>query len=125
MSYIEQTLITDEKVNSLFSIHWFVYIAPIAFSFILIGIPSLIKLLFTEYGLTNKRVVTKTGMISRNTEEMKLNKVENVEIKQGIIGRIFGFGNVVVTGTGSSKVVISNVSGPLNVKKKIDSLLDS
>ena len=123
MSFIEKSLTPDENVDSIFSIHWFSYVFPILFSFILLGIPSLLKLIFTEYGLTSKRVITKTGMISRNTVEMKLNKVENVEIHQGILGRILGYGNIHVTGTGSSKVVISNVSGPMDVKKKIDSLL--
>ena len=54
---------------------------------------------------------------------MKLSKVETVEIKQGILGRILGYGSVIVTGTGSSNVVISKVSNPIDVKKKIDNQL--
>ena len=55
---------------------------------------------------------------------MRLSKIETVEVKQGIIGRIFGYGNVIVTGTGTSSVVLNYVSNPLSVKKKIDSQLD-
>ena len=90
-------------------------------SFLVIGIPLLLKLVFTEYGLTNNRIITKTGIISRSTEEMKLSKIETVEIKQGILGRMLGYGNVVITGTGSSNVIIAKVSNPIDVKKKIDS----
>tara|TARA_B110000238_G_C15807225_1_gene302758 strand:- start:63 stop:347 length:285 start_codon:yes stop_codon:yes gene_type:complete len=93
-------------------------------SFVLIGIPLLLKYMFTEYGLTNKRVITKTGVISRSTEEMKLSKVETVEVKQSILGRIVGYGNVIVSGTGSSNVIISRVANPLGVKKAIDSELE-
>ena len=124
MSYINKTLIKDEKVISFFSVHKFHYILPIIMSFLIIGIPLLLKYLFIEYGLTNKRVITKTGIISRSTEEMKLSKVETVEIKQGILGRILGYGSVVVSGTGSSNVIISKVSNPIEVKKKIDIQLD-
>jgi len=124
MSYINKTLIKNEKVISFFSIHKFHYILPLIMSFLIIGIPLLLKYLFTEYGLTNNRVITKTGIISRSTEEMKLSKVETVEIKQGILGRILGYGSVIVSGTGSSNVIISKVSNPIEVKKKIDSQLD-
>ncbi len=123
MSYIKKTLINDEKVISFFSIHKFHYILPLAMSLCVIGIPLFLKYLFTEYGLTNNRVITKTGVISRSTEEMKLSKVETVEIKQSILGRIIGYGNVIVSGTGSSNVIISKVSNPIEVKKKIDSQL--
>jgi len=123
MSYIKKTLINNEKVISFFSIHKFHYILPLAMSLCIIGIPLLLKYLFTEYGLTNNRVITKTGVISRSTEEMKLSKVETVEIKQSILGRIIGYGNVIVSGTGSSNVIISKVSNPIEVKKKIDSQL--
>ena len=56
---------------------------------------------------------------------MKLNKAGNTEIKQGELRRIFGFGNIVITKTDSIKVIISKVYNPLNIKKKIDSLLDN
>ena len=121
MSYINKTLVENEKVISLFSIHKFFYVVPFIMSFLFIGIPLLLKLVFTEYGLTNNRIITKTGIISRSTEEMKLSKIETVEIKQGILGRILGYGNVVISGTGSSNVIIAKVSNPIYVKKKIDS----
>ena len=54
---------------------------------------------------------------------MKLSKVETVEIKQGVLGRILGYGNVIVSGTGSSKVVIRRVYNPIDVKKNIDNQL--
>ena len=49
---------------------------------------------------------------------MKLSKVETIEIKQGILGRILGYGNVLISVTSSSFVIISKVSNPIEVKKK-------
>ena len=57
----------------------------------MIGLPALIGLIFTEYGVTSKRVVLKKGFIARKTEEMKNAKVETVEISQGILGRITAY----------------------------------
>tara|TARA_B110000285_G_scaffold85647_1_gene98304 strand:- start:71 stop:445 length:375 start_codon:yes stop_codon:yes gene_type:complete len=123
MSYIEKTLTTDEVVISIFSIHKFFYIIPALSSLVLIGIPSLLKLVFTEYSLTNKRIVVKTGIIGRSTEELKLSKVETVELRQSILGRIFGFGNIVLSGTGASNLVLKTVADPVQVKKTIDNQL--
>ena len=123
MSYIEKTLTTDEVVIFIFSIHKFFYIIPALSSLVLIGIPSLLKLVFTEYSLTNKRIVVKTGIIGRSTEELKLSKVETVELRQSILGRIFGFGNIVLSGTGASNLVLKTVADPVQVKKTIDNQL--
>tara|TARA_B100000427_G_C15413103_1_gene552931 strand:- start:637 stop:1017 length:381 start_codon:yes stop_codon:yes gene_type:complete len=123
MGYIKSTLIQDEKIESIFSIHWWFYIQNILFCWLIVPLFWLIKLLFTEYGLTNKRVITKSGIISRDTDEMKLDKIETVEIKQGILGRILGYGNVICTGTGVSSVIFQSVSNPIKVKKQIDTVL--
>jgi uncharacterized membrane protein YdbT with pleckstrin-like domain len=123
MSYIEKTLTPDEVVVSIFSIHKLFYVIPAVTSLILIGIAPLLKLVFTEYGLTNKRIVVKTGIIGRSTEELKLSKVETVELRQSILGRIFGFGDVVLSGTGASNLVLKTVSGPIEVKRTIDNQL--
>jgi uncharacterized membrane protein YdbT with pleckstrin-like domain len=124
MSYIEKSIQGDEKIVKTFKIHTIVYLEYILFLWLIFPIIGLIKLFFIENGLTTKRVIFKSGIISRDTEEMRLSKIETVEIKQGIIGRIFGYGSVIISGTGTSNVVFNYVSGPLNVKKEIESQLD-
>jgi uncharacterized membrane protein YdbT with pleckstrin-like domain len=125
MSYIKKSLIDGETIVSGFKLHPIFYVMPLIFSIVFIGIPTLIKYLTMEYGLTTKRVIVKTGFISRNTEEMKINKIETVEIKQSVLGRILGYGDVTVTGTGISNVQILGVKNPMMVKKSIDSTLDN
>ena len=124
MGYIKSTLIKDEKIESTFSVHWWIYLQYLLFCVFIFPLFWLLGLYFIEYGLTNKRVVTKSGIISRNTEEMKLSKIETVEVKQGILGRILGYGNVVCTGTGISNVVFHSVSNPIKVKKQIETIID-
>ena len=124
MSYIKKTLISDEKIVATFKLHWIVYLKYILFWWLFFPIIWLIQALFIEYALTTKRVVSKEGVISRNTEEIRLAKAETVEVKQGILGRILGYGTVIVTGTGSSYVAFKTVTDPLKVKRHIDAELD-
>jgi uncharacterized membrane protein YdbT with pleckstrin-like domain len=75
-----------------------------------------------EQGVTNERVILKTGIISRTSEEMKISSIETVEIIQGVIGRIFGFGTIKVTGRGISDLVFKKINDPMDVKRKIESI---
>ena len=113
MSYIEDSLSDGERVDALFQLHWFAKVPMIIW--IILAIP-------TEQGVTNKRVILKTGFISRHTEEMKLNSIETVEIRQGVMGRMFGFGTIEVTGRGISDVVFKGVDDPMGVKRRIESV---
>jgi uncharacterized membrane protein YdbT with pleckstrin-like domain len=126
MSYIEESLSAGEKVEGLFRLHWFAW-APVAlWALLVITLPVALyvylQLRFTELGVTNKRVILKRGVIGRQTEEMKVTSIETVEIDQGVLGRIFGYGTVKVTGRGISDVVFRGVDDPMAVKRRIESV---
>ncbi|MSR11412.1 MAG: PH domain-containing protein [Gammaproteobacteria bacterium] len=130
-SYIEQSLSTGEQVEGVFKYHWFSWIPMVMW--IILGIVTLgitwllaiyefLRLKFTEQGVTNKRVIIKTGIISRKTQEMKLKSIETVEINQGIFGRIFGFGTIKITGHGISDFEFKGIDDPMSVKRQIESV---
>ncbi|MFN3580683.1 MAG: PH domain-containing protein [Pseudomonas sp.] len=131
MSYIEDSLSAGERVEALFRLHWFARVPM--FIWLLLAIPTLgitllmvlyewLKLRSIEQGVTNKRVILKTGIISRHTEEMKLGSIETVELRQSIWGRMFGFGTVEVTGRGISDVNFKGMDDPMGVKRQIESV---
>ena len=68
--------------------------------------------------MTNKRVISKKGFLRRDTSELKLSKLETIEIKQSIIGRILKFGKIICVGTGGSETYINNISNPLEFRKQ-------
>ena len=72
---------------------------------VLIAIAA-IHVLTTELALTNRRIIAKSGLIRRNTIELKTNRVESLGVNQGILGRIFNFGSIVVKGVGGSHAPI-------------------
>jgi uncharacterized membrane protein YdbT with pleckstrin-like domain len=128
---MEESLSTGEQIVALFRLHWFSKLPMVLW--IVLAIPTLgltlflalyeyLRLRFIEQGVTNKRVILKTGIVSRRTEEMKLSSIETVEIDQGIVGRLFGFGTVKVTGRGISDVVFGRIDDPMAVKRQIESI---
>jgi uncharacterized membrane protein YdbT with pleckstrin-like domain len=71
----------------------------------------------TELAITNKRVIAKTGMIERRTTEMFLEKIESIQVDQSILGRLFDFGSVVISGTGVHSAPFKNISDPLALRR--------
>jgi uncharacterized membrane protein YdbT with pleckstrin-like domain len=124
MSYIEDSLSAEEKVVAVFRQHWVTRLWLMLWILLLITIPIAIyewlRLRTIEHGVTNKRVIYKHGIISRNTKEMKLGSIETVRIDQGVWGRILGFGDIRVTGKGISDVVFRRMDDPMEVKRRIE-----
>jgi len=74
----------------------------------------------TELAVTNKRVVAKVGGIRRGVAvELRLDKVEGVQIEQSRIGRIFDYGSLVVTATGMPAARVPGISNPIEFRRMI------
>jgi hypothetical protein len=73
----------------------------------------------TEMAVTNRRVVIKTGLASRKTIEMLLNKVESIEVTETAFGRILGYGSIVVIGTGGTPEPFHKVAHPLEFRSQV------
>jgi uncharacterized membrane protein YdbT with pleckstrin-like domain len=74
------------------------------------------------YAVTNKRVIIKTGVISRRTVELVLAKCEGIQVIQSVAGRIFGYGSIVVT-TGGATNCYYYVANPYRFKRAINELI--
>lgn len=99
-----------------------------------VWLPVLALLVFTiaawlkrnliEMVCTNKRVIKRTGIVNVTTEELHRERIESVEIRQSIMGRIFNYGDILFSGTGTSKVVFSFISQPRLMKQIIDTVIN-
>ena len=127
MSYLDESLAPGETIVARFALHWTAkgrLILGIVLIPVLIGIPIAIyewlRLRAIELGVTTHRVVRKTGIISRTTEEIRLTAIETVDLYQSAWGRILGYGDVRVTGRGESAFILSRVADPVAVKRAIE-----
>jgi uncharacterized membrane protein YdbT with pleckstrin-like domain len=78
-----------------------------------------IRRVTTELAVTDRRVIYKSGLLSRHTLEMNRSKVESVDVDQSILGRVCGFGTIIVRGTGGSLEPIRMISDPLTFRSHI------
>jgi uncharacterized membrane protein YdbT with pleckstrin-like domain len=75
----------------------------------------------TRWWVTEEGVVASEGVISRDTREIRLDDVGEVEVRQGWIARLFGFGSVLVSRRDRSGpgVVLAGVRAPNRVAAAI------
>ena len=133
MGYIDESLAPGEDVAALFDLHWtakwrlivFLLLAVPTFSIALLAaLYEWIRLRSIEQGVTNRRVVRKTGIVSRETEELRLGSIETVELRQSAWGRLLGYGDVVLTGRGESAMIFTRLARPIEAKRAIESAHD-
>jgi uncharacterized membrane protein YdbT with pleckstrin-like domain len=88
-------------------------------------IVALIRRNSTELAVTNRRIIAKFGFIGRRTVELNLAKIESVRVEQTVAGRIFGYGSIFVTGTGSTMDPIPFIADPIQFRQAIQSATDT
>ena len=94
-------------------------LAGLALAIFLFGLVLAINSWSTEIAVTNRRVLIKTGLIARSTSEMNLSKIEGVDVRQSVLGRLLGFGTVTVRGTGSGLTPFRFIANPLDFRRAI------
>jgi uncharacterized membrane protein YdbT with pleckstrin-like domain len=130
MSYIERSLGEGERVIAVARYHWLylfvAFLALIVLGIVLIGIwifaVMMIRYHTTEIGVTTHRFIMKTGWIARDTQEIALDNIEGVQVHQTVWGRIFGYGELIVQGTGVDAVHLPKMlDDPVGFRRAIES----
>lgn len=147
MNYINSNLQAGEKIKYVAKLYFFLFVQPIILLLIgallasspkeisamthyagvvilFFGLVSLVQRLLVKisssYAVTNKRVILKTGVISRRAVDLVLAKCVGLHIKQSVLGRIFNFGTITVTTRGTSSPY-PFIAKPLVFKREINS----
>jgi uncharacterized membrane protein YdbT with pleckstrin-like domain len=118
MGYVESNLMQGEQVRYRARLHWIIFCTLSAF--LTAFIAPLIVRWTSEFAVTNRRVVIKVGLISRHTIELNLQKIEGIGVDQGILGRILGYGTIIVSGTGGTKEPFHRIADPLAFRKAVN-----
>jgi uncharacterized membrane protein YdbT with pleckstrin-like domain len=149
MSYIENNLMEDESMVHLTRLHPIVLLTPamavsflagtltivrdiqlvnlVVVCFLVVALYRLLdRVLFyvtSEFGVTSKRVLGKTGFVRRRSLDIVLAKVEAIRLSQSILGRILNYGDLEVTGTGGTEEVLRFIPDPLLFRKSVQEQL--
>lgn len=89
------------------------------------AISALINYQSSEFGITSKRVLVKTGFIRRTALEIYLQKIESVKVYQSVMGRILNFGSITISGVGGSKDPFYNIPDPLEFRRRVQEQIEA
>ena len=153
MSYLMKSLVPGESIVATFKLHWSMWIR--FWIVVVLGVIAAVAFLVTqvawgpaaalaaailtvliagyqwlwlrgiEQAVTNRRVVRKVGIVSRETTELRLASIETVDLRQTFWGRVFGYGNVEITGRGETAMILDRIAHPIDVKRDIESAYSS
>ena len=124
--YIDNVLIENEKViytgkvslwSQLPMIIIGLFLLPVFGVGLIFWAIVFIRYKTTELAFTNKRVIAKFGFISRRTFELNINKIESVQVEQSVLGRIFNYGTLVISGAGNPQAPILGISNPMEFRR--------
>lgn len=145
MRYLEQHLIAGERLVLVAGRHG-LYVAStltMGLVFIIVGLSALpflwwlllwgmwlvgarfLQQMALEFAITNRRVVIKSGVLGRSLLELVLPQVQAVSVEQGMFGRLFGYGTLVVVGTGGTPQKMRGLSDPESVRAALQNQLES
>jgi uncharacterized membrane protein YdbT with pleckstrin-like domain len=151
MSYVDRNLLSGESVMYRTRLHWKVYALPgLIVLFLLLpsallalasGVPALalipagvaivvlgvadIQRRSSEFAVTNRRVVIKLGVLNTRSIELLLTKVEGIEVTQTLPGRMFGYGHIIVTGSGGTRETFAGIQSPLKFRQAVQAATDA
>jgi uncharacterized membrane protein YdbT with pleckstrin-like domain len=73
-----------------------------------------------EYVLTNKRIIRQTGIVAKNSIDTQLDKINNVEHRQSVWGRLLSYGDVEIdTASEHGCTRFAFISRPLAFKNAV------
>lgn len=151
MSYVDAKLLEGERVMYRTRLHWKVFIPPLLFAAVIAAplawleladrwnplawIPVGIVLLWlvaafvrrqtSEFVVTNKRVLMKTGVFTVRSIELLLSKVEAIVVHQSLSGRMLGYGDIVLSGSGGTQEPFSSIQTPLAFRNAVQAASDA
>jgi uncharacterized membrane protein YdbT with pleckstrin-like domain len=144
VSYIDRHLLPGESVTYRTRLHWKIFVMPVFVSLIMLALaiwafsanrrvwaipPIVIALVLllaawirrrsSEFAVTTKRVIIKLGVTTTRSMELLLSKVEGIAVTQSLGGRMFGYGEIVVTGSGGTQEPFDNIQSPLDFRQAV------
>lgn len=151
MSYVDRHLLAGETVSYRTHLHWKVYLLPgllvllVLLPLTILALSSDIRMLAllpgvaaigvigfawlrrrgSEFAVTNKRVLIKLGVLTTRSIELLLPKVEGIAVEQSLAGRLFGYGRIVVTGSGGTKESFDGIQSPLDFRQAVQAATDT
>jgi uncharacterized membrane protein YdbT with pleckstrin-like domain len=149
MGYIDKNLLPGEKILFRTKKHVIIFLVPIlwsifsiyAFSYmhaneiltrvewapwvvaLILWFYALLEYAFSEFVVTDKRLMMREGFFYRHTNEMRLSTISQVNVDQSLIGQYLDYGDVSINAFGAFDSY-SLIAGPNTFQKYVNEQLD-
>ncbi len=130
---VEKMLVSGEEVILRAHFHWAIYwkaiavvilslvmfismpiLMPIAILIASCGVVMLIVASLTQHYMllvvTNKRVLARYGLLQMDVVDIRLSKVESIDLERMLPGHLLGYASVVVLGTGQRMIRVPYIA---------------
>jgi uncharacterized membrane protein YdbT with pleckstrin-like domain len=150
MSYIDRNLLPDERILFRTKKHFIIFLFPLAWTIFSLyataymqANPILVKLswapgaaalvfwayaaleyVFSEYAVTNKRVMMREGFFNRHSNEMRLATISQVNVDQSLLGQMLNYGIVTLQAFGAADAY-PVIARPNEFQKAVNQQLDT
>lgn len=89
------------------------------------GISVVANAIGTRVTITKDKVIYKQGILSFRSNEIHLAKLESIELSKGVIGNLFGYGRLVLSGGGKGVTRTPLINNPDSVREEILSRVEA
>jgi uncharacterized membrane protein YdbT with pleckstrin-like domain len=151
MSYIDRNLLEGEQIVFRTRLHWLLFVWPVLLATVVLlplawllgrssmsalaAVPLALAVLVllaayirrqgSDFAVTNKRVMMKVGVLRTRSIELLPGKIEAIAVDQGVVGRIFGYGDIAITGSGGTREAFAGIQSPLAFRRAVQSVTDA
>lgn len=82
---------------------------------------------FTKYYIEEERLMIQTGLLSTTLEETLLYRIVDITMKQGLGGKIFGTGNLIIKAKvdATPEIVLENIANPAKVRTMLSQMVEA
>jgi uncharacterized membrane protein YdbT with pleckstrin-like domain len=128
MGYVDKSLADGEEIMmrgrwplAYWVIAWIVLLTLGLFVIgVVLFLMMALHMITTDFAVTDQRVVLKRGWLTLHTQELAVSNIEEVRVEQTLIGRLFGFGRVIITGTGEGVILLPPMAHPIDFRRAIE-----
>lgn len=104
------------------AVDWLVIAVAVAVFLWFVLVPFL-GWLTTEYTVTNRRLITRTGILTRKGHDIPMPRISDVASERGVIDRMLGCGTLILADASEQRVHLHDIPDVEHVQLKIANLL--
>jgi uncharacterized membrane protein YdbT with pleckstrin-like domain len=98
-------------------VHLAMYFIAVALVFMLVEYGTKHYLLLAA---TDRRVLVRSGILNKDIVQLHYSQIESLEVFRTFMGGLLGFANVVITGTGSRRIIVPFVENARDFEDIMD-----